>query len=152
MRSLSLAFLAVLVTASLVCSWMVRGVVRHQERGLLKDRAAEVNLVLGSLITTVQSRLTLVGTVARTTNGSAQSFADAAAPADRGLIGVALLHETPDGFVVDLAAGPGMSVGQTVTGPRADVMRRALQVATAPSNGRSHTSLMFRNTCMSESR
>jgi signal transduction histidine kinase/DNA-binding response OmpR family regulator len=133
MRWLSLVFLAVLTVGSVVSAWTVKGVVRDQERGLLKERAAEVNLVLGSLISSVQSRLTLVGTVARTSDESAQSFAAAASAGDRGVVAVALLRPTGDGFVVDLAAGAGMAVGQTVTGPRADAMRRALQVPTVVS-------------------
>src|SRR5438270_4163313 len=128
MRGLSLAFLAVLVTASVLSAWTVRRVVRHQEESLLKERASEVSLVLGSSISTVQSRLALLATVARMSSGSPQSFADAATTGDRGLIGSALLRDTPDGFVVELAAGPAFTVGQTMTGPRADAMRRATQV------------------------
>ncbi len=75
MRGLSLGFLLVLVTASLVGAWSVRNLVRDQEHGLLKARAAEVSLVLGNLISTTQTRLNLVGTVARVTDRSPQAFA-----------------------------------------------------------------------------
>jgi signal transduction histidine kinase/CheY-like chemotaxis protein len=126
MRGLSLTFLAVLVTASLAAAWSVKGLVRDQEEGLLRERAAEVNLVVGNLITSTQARLTLVGTVARVSGESPQSFAGVAGATDKSLVAMALLHPEGDGFVVDLAAGPGMTVGQTVTGPRADAMRRAL--------------------------
>ena len=78
MRGLSLLFLGVLVAASLGSAWAVRGLVREQEEGLLRERGAEVNLVLGSLISSVQNRLNLIGTVARISNGSPQSFAEVA--------------------------------------------------------------------------
>jgi signal transduction histidine kinase/DNA-binding response OmpR family regulator len=126
LRWLSLTFLAVLVTGSVASAWTVQGLVRDQEQGLLRERAAEVNLVLGSLVSSVQARLNLVGTVARVSDRSPQSFAGVAGPNDRGVLATALLHGEGDGFVVDLAAGPGLAVGQTVTGPRADAMRRAL--------------------------
>ena len=128
MRGLSLAFLVVLSAASLTAGWMVSGLVRNQERGLLRERAAEVNLVLGSLISGVQARLNLVGTVVRVSNGSSDSFADAAGAGDRNLVGVALLRAGAEGFTAELAAGPGFVVGQPFTGPRADAMRRALEV------------------------
>ncbi|MDQ3895649.1 MAG: response regulator [Actinomycetota bacterium] len=128
MRTLSLAILAILAAASVVSAWTVRGLVRDQERGLLRERAAEVNLVLGNLIANVQARLNLMGTVVRVSNGSPQSFADVAGGAERGVIGAAVVGATPEGFVVELAAGPGLAVGQHLTGARADAVRRALEV------------------------
>ncbi|MDQ6725280.1 MAG: response regulator [Actinomycetota bacterium] len=132
-RGLSVAILTVLVTASVLTAWTVRGLVDNQERGLLKERAAEVNLVLGSLISTTQARLTLAGTVARISNESPQSFADVAATGDRSRSTFALLRPGPQGFTAELAAGAGIAVGQTLTGPRADAMRRALEVPTIVS-------------------
>ena len=46
MRGLSLGFLLVLVTASIVGAWSVRNLVHDQEEDLLRARAAEVCLVL----------------------------------------------------------------------------------------------------------
>ena len=128
MRSLSVVFLAILVTASAVSAWTVRGLVHDQERGLLRERAAEVTLVLGNLISNVQARLNLIGTVARVTDSSPERFASVAGGNERGVLGVALVRATPEGLVVELAAGPGLAVGQTLTGPRADAVRRALEV------------------------
>ena len=127
-RWLSLTVLAVLTVGSVVSAWSVQGLVHDQEEGLLRERAAEVNLVLGNLITTVQTRLNLVGTVVQMSNGSPDAFAKAAGATDRNLVVTALLHPEGDGFVVDLASGTGMVVGQTVTGPRADAMRRAMEI------------------------
>ena len=128
MRSLSVAFLAILVTASAVSAWTVRGLVHDQERGLLRERAAEVTLVLGNLISSVQARLNLIGTVARVTGSSPERFASVAGGSERNVAGVALVRATPEGLVVELAAGPGLTVGETLTGPRADAVRRALEV------------------------
>ncbi|MDQ3640421.1 MAG: response regulator [Actinomycetota bacterium] len=128
MRGLSFACLIILVSVSGVSAWMVRGLVADQERGLLKERAAEVNLVLGSLISSVSARLNLVATVSRISNSSQKSFAEVSAAGDRTLVGQALLRPGPEGFVVELAAGPGMAVGQLITGVRADAMQRALEV------------------------
>jgi signal transduction histidine kinase/CheY-like chemotaxis protein/HPt (histidine-containing phosphotransfer) domain-containing protein len=128
MRSLSFGVLAVLATVSVGSAWLVRGLVHRQEEGLLRERAAEVSLVLTTAMSSVQARLNLLGTVAQVSNGSPRSFADVASPDDRNLVGVALVRPAPEGFVVVLAAGPGMVVGQTFTGARADTMRRALQV------------------------
>ncbi len=130
LRSLSFAFLAVLVFASVASAMVALRLVRYQEQGLLMERAAEVNLVLGSLIASVHARLNLIGTVARVSGASPQSFTDVVGAGDRNLVGMALARPAPEGFVFELAAGPGISVGQTVDGPRADAMRRALEVTT----------------------
>ncbi|HJV08173.1 MAG TPA: histidine kinase dimerization/phospho-acceptor domain-containing protein, partial [Acidimicrobiales bacterium] len=128
LRSLSIVFLAVLISASLAAAWTVRGLVREHERVLLKERSAEVNLVLGNLISNVHSRLTLIGTVVRVSGGSATSFREVAGAGDRGVTGVGLVRATPEGLLVELGGGPNMIAGQVVTGPRADAIRRALEV------------------------
>src|SRR5687767_10536228 len=78
MRGLSIVFLVVLAIASGAAAWAVNGLVQKHERVLLKERTAEVNLVLGNLITSTQARLNLIGTVARVSGGSAQSFNEVA--------------------------------------------------------------------------
>ena len=133
MRGLSIACLVILTSASLLSAWMVRGLVDDQERGLLRARAAEVSLVLGGLVSNVQARLNLIGTVTRVTGGAPESFAGVAGTNDRTLVGVGVLRPGPDGFVVELAAGPKLAVGQVLTGARADAMRRALEVPTLVS-------------------
>ncbi len=128
LRGLSLVCLVVLCTLSAGAAWSVHGFVENQERKLLTERAAEVQVVLGSSIANVSARLTLVATVARVSGESPSSFAELATVTDRALVAQALLRPGPDGFVVQLAVGPKLDVGQTVTGPRADAMRRALEV------------------------
>ena len=128
MRGLSLGVLAVLAAASLLSAWMVRGLVHDQEQDLLEARAAEVGLVLRGLVSSVEARLHLIGTVTRVSQGSPESFASVAGNRERGVVAAGILRPGPQGFVAELAAGPGMTVGQVVTGPRADAMRRALEV------------------------
>jgi signal transduction histidine kinase/CheY-like chemotaxis protein len=128
MRSLSVILLVMLIAASGAVAWAVRGLVQKHERVLLKERTAEVNLVLGNSITSTQSRLNLIGTVTRVSGGSAQSFQEVAGVNDRNLLGVAIVRPGPDGAVVEFAGGPKLAVGQVLTGPRADAIRRALEV------------------------
>ena len=127
MRGLSLAFLAALIAVTLVLTWLVQGLVRDQERGLLRERAAEVSFVLENRMATIHARLELVGTVALVSRGSAETFSAAPSQWDPLLLGTALLRPGPEGFVVDLASGPLFTVGQTITGPRAAAMQRALE-------------------------
>ena len=128
MRGLSIVFLIALATASGAAAWAVQGLVQRHERVLLKERTAEVNLVLGNLISATQARLNLIGTVTRVSGGSAQSFNEVAGLSDKTLLGVAIVRDTPEGFVVELAGGTKLAVGQVLTGPRADAVRRALEV------------------------
>jgi len=128
LRRISLACLLAMCTLTVASAWTVREVVEHQERRLLDERAQDVNVVISGMITNITSRLTLVGTVARLSNGSPQAFAESASVTDRALVAQALLRPGPDGFVVVQAVGPFLTAGQTVTGPRADAMRRALEV------------------------
>ena len=128
MRRLSVLFLLVLASASGAGAWAVNGLVEKHERVLLKERTAEVNLVLGNLISSTQARLNLIGTVTRVSGGSAQSFNEVAGLSDRNLMGVAIVRDTPEGYVVELAGGPKLAVGQVITGARADAIRRALEV------------------------
>ena len=128
MRGLSVVFLIGLIFASGFAAWAVRGLVEKHERALLQERTAEVNLVLGNLIASTQARLNLIGTVTRVSGGSAQSFNEVAGLGEKTLEGVAIVRDTPEGFVVELAGGPKLAVGQVITGPRADAIRRALEV------------------------
>ena len=128
LRGLSLAALVAMVSINLVLAWLVQGLVRDQERGLLRERAKEVGFLVESRMATVQARLELAGTVALVSNGSPETFAAIPTPSDPGLLGTAVLRPAPDGFVVELASGRFMAPGQVITGARADAMRRALSV------------------------
>ena len=133
LRSLSVVFLVMLISASGVAAWTMRGLVDKHERVLLKERTAEVNLVLGNLISATQARLNLIGTVTRVSGGSAASFREVAGLGDKNLAAVGMIRETPDGLVAEFAGGPNLAVGQVLTGPRTDAIRRALEVPTIVS-------------------
>ena len=133
LRGLSLAALVVMISINLVLAWLVQGLVRDQERSLLRERSGEAGFVAESRMATVQARLELAGTVALVSNGSPESFAAIPTPPDPGLLGTALLRPATDGFVVELVSGGFMAPGQLVTGARADAMRRAMS-ATAMVN------------------
>jgi signal transduction histidine kinase/CheY-like chemotaxis protein len=128
LRSLSIVFLSVLLSASGAAAWTVRGLVHEHERVLLKERTAEVNLVLGNLISSIQARLTLVGAVVRVSGGSATSFGEAAGAAERGVAATGVVRSTPEGLRVEMGRGPNMTAGLLVTGARAHAIRRALEV------------------------
>ncbi|MEA2973244.1 MAG: hypothetical protein QOG82_1702 [Actinomycetota bacterium] len=125
--------LAVLTAASLLLAWMAQGLVREQERTLLAARAAEADLLLHSLTSTIQSRMTLVGAVARASDRSPATFAFVSMERSPDVLGLGILRPGPDGFVVELAAGTSLAVGQTITGTRAVAMARALEVPTLVS-------------------
>ncbi|HWI03235.1 MAG TPA: histidine kinase dimerization/phospho-acceptor domain-containing protein, partial [Acidimicrobiales bacterium] len=126
MRTFSFALLAGLVAGNLVLAFLMQGLVDDQEHGLLRERASEVAFVLGGRMSTVQARMALVGGVAAVSNGSPESFAAIPTQSEPGLLGTAVLRPGPAGFVVELSSGPFLTTGQTVTGSRADAMRRAL--------------------------
>ncbi|HEX2046408.1 MAG TPA: hypothetical protein VHF27_01510 [Acidimicrobiales bacterium] len=70
----------------------------------------------------------------RLTDSSPKRFTSAAGAGERGVVGVALVRPTPEAPVVELVAVPGLAVGQLLTGPRADAVRRASR--SRPSSAR----------------
>jgi signal transduction histidine kinase/DNA-binding NarL/FixJ family response regulator len=128
---MSFACLVLAMATSLGAAWGSRNLVYEQERGKLRERAAEVSLVLSSLTGSIQARLAPLGTAVLVSNGSPAAFAQVASPQlaqEPNLRGLALLRRTPEGFVVEEAAGPAFSVGLTADGERARAMERAMEV------------------------
>jgi signal transduction histidine kinase len=131
-RLLSVVTLVVLLVASVAAAWATRQVVRDQEHRLLTERTSEINLILGLATSTVQSNLANAGTAAKLTGGSQAAFVDATrqdVATTPGLQAVALLGPAPDGsasFVVEATDGPAFKVGDVISGPRTDLMRKAL--------------------------
>ncbi len=136
--------LVLLVLLSLGVVLATRSIVGDQDSRLLKERATEVSLVLGTAISADEATLAGLGLVAR--DGGTRLFTKAAAEAvanGPGDLTFALLRPAPgssapdDGtsaplpgaFVVVAAAGDGLSVGQRVSGTMASVMRAALHRA-----------------------
>ena len=105
--------------------------VHDQSRRLLKERTAEINLVLTQAIQAIPTSLQQLGAVLEATRGDTDAFdtaaeqaATAASPTPTTL---AWLRPDPSGgFRVVAAAGSGgLAVGQVITGPRAETMQTA---------------------------
>ncbi len=139
--------LVVLLLVSVGVVLATRALVSNQDSRLLKERATEVSLVLGTAISADEATLAGLGHVAR--DGGAGLFTKEAADAvtsGPGDVAFALLRPAPLGpaplgpargtgssvprpaaFVVVAEAGDELSVGQRISGPAASAMRSALQ-------------------------
>ena len=108
---------------------IVSGVVRDQEKRLLRDRGGELAATLQSSVTNTELSLPVLARVARidTTPGKSQ-FASAATPLVTGGVAAVGAVEPLRGGALRVAAavGNGPRVGQTLDGARAAVIQRAL--------------------------
>jgi signal transduction histidine kinase len=131
-RGLSLVVLVVLLLAAGGAAWGTRRVVHDQEHRLLTERTSEVNLILQTATSAVQAQMANAGTAARLTNGSQQAFVDATkidVATTPNLLTEALLapsSENSDAFVVVAAVGSAYKAGDTLTGERATVLKKAI--------------------------
>jgi serine phosphatase RsbU (regulator of sigma subunit) len=108
-----------------VVALVTRAVESDQDNRLLVQRANEVNLVLGSSISSLESTLTGLGNVAR--DGSKALFVKEASGdvATSKTLSFALLRRENGSYVVTVEAGHGMAVGEVVPGPVAAVLAAA---------------------------
>ncbi len=125
---LSVVLLGLLLVISALVSVWVRDLVRAQEARLLAERGAAAGLVLSASVASIDAQLGQLGTAAALLDVVPDAFSTAAdrqlalSPAIRAL---AVLQPVGDGFVVEVAAGPGLVVGEVVDGPRASAIGRA---------------------------
>lgn len=118
--------LALVAVAVAICV-VTTSVVRDQERRLLHERTKEIGSALTNVITTGQSSLVLLAAVPARTGYSASKFTGAAhALLGSGVLTVGVARERSGRPVVVAAVGNGLAVGNTLTGDRAGVVRRAL--------------------------
>jgi len=108
--------------------------VRDQSHRLLKERTSEINLVLTQAIQAIPTGLQQLGSVLEATSGDTAAFDTAAqqqANANPTPITLAWLRpDSSGGFKVLAEAGAGsLTVGQVVTGPRAQTLQAAMQTA-----------------------
>jgi signal transduction histidine kinase/CheY-like chemotaxis protein len=100
--------------------------VQNQERRLLAERSSEVALLLqGSLQSGFRDLLNTLVTAAQ---DSPDAFTVAAGQLARDpnvTAAAAIAHAGPRGWVVTAATGTTLSVGQTMTGARADLVQKA---------------------------
>jgi hypothetical protein len=124
------ALVALALTAGAV--WATYLGVHDQSKRLLKERTAEINLVLTQAISAIPTGLQQLGAVLSATNGETAAFQSAAqqqVDASPTPVQFAWLRpaSSGDGFEVVDAVGTGdLQVGQTLTDERARTMRKAL--------------------------
>lgn len=127
-RDFFLALCGVLVVAGAL-AWVAHVVVRGQESRLVKERTAEVALVLNQSIATIPTTLQQQGAVLKATNGSTKAYAGEAtqaAAAAGGKVTYAWLKPHSGGWLVVAAAGDSLHPGEVVTDARAATMTAAL--------------------------
>ena len=126
LHRLPAAALVALLLLSVVVALVARAVESDQANRLLVQRASEVNLVLGSSISSLESTLTGLGNVAR--EGSNALFLKEASgdvAATPKTLTFALLRPDNGSYVVTVEAGHGLSVGEIVPRPVAAVLAAA---------------------------
>jgi serine phosphatase RsbU (regulator of sigma subunit) len=140
--------LAVLLLLSVGVALVTRAVVSDQDSRLLKERATEVSLVLGTAISADEATMAGLGRVAR--DGGTALFAKEAADdaaAGPGDLTFALLRPEGGAFIVVATGGHALSPGQRVAGAAASAMRAALRapamVATPVLGSGAHRQLGF---------
>jgi hypothetical protein len=122
-RTSSLVVLLLLVLVTLGGSWETRAIVHDQEHRLLRERTAEVGLLLSSAVSAVPATLDSQGQVLRDTGGSRAAYtrsAAAAVAAGPGHLTFAWLRAQPQGgsYVVLASAGAGLRPGEVVADAR----------------------------------
>ena len=135
LRFISAVILVVLAGVVAASSLITRNVIRDQEQLLLSERTAEVATVLGTSFTGIQSSLLLLGAIARSDQGNAQLFADAArSVATSSTQAWLVTTQSETGLRVTAAAGNGPAVGQVISGAQEQLAHRALS-ARGPVSG-----------------
>jgi serine phosphatase RsbU (regulator of sigma subunit) len=128
-RELLVAVAAVLALAAAL-AWITHVAVRNQESRLVKERAAEVALVLNQSVAAIPADLQQQGAVLKATGDSKQAYLDdatEAVAAGPGQLTFAWLKPSQNGFVVVAAAGDSLHTGDVVTDARATAMQQALR-------------------------
>lgn len=133
LRLASIIALLIALAVSAAATWGARLTVHDQERRLLKERTAEVGLVLTSAIDSLQTTLSQHGAILRATHGSAAAYEQAAAtdigPRTPVSPTYAWLRPGAGGtFIVVAAAGDALRAGDVVRDARAGTMAEALRV------------------------
>jgi hypothetical protein len=125
--------LALLVTLAVTggAAWLVHAAVRDQEHRLLKERAAEIGLVLNQAISAIPAGLAEQGAALRYSNSSTAAYrqvAQRAAKSAPGAVTFAWLRAAPGhrGYIVLAAVGNGLHEGQLITDARTATFDQAL--------------------------
>ncbi|MBV8690850.1 MAG: response regulator [Actinobacteria bacterium] len=123
-RPIVVVALALLVCGAIGPALVVNGVVRDQERRLLRERAAEASALLTTAFGSITGTLPMMGTLATTSPAAFQGMARAMTQGASGWVGT--LASSGDGMVVRVAAGTGPAVGTVLTGQQGALAARAM--------------------------
>jgi signal transduction histidine kinase len=127
LRAASAVIFLVLVAVVVVSSLITSEVIGAQERLILRERTGEAAAVLGSAFSGSQTSLQLLGTLARSGQGRAGTFA-AAARSVTSATGQAFMVTAQRGPVtrVIAAAGAAPAVGTALSAAQGQLARRAM--------------------------
>jgi signal transduction histidine kinase len=136
-RPLPLVVLTVLVAATVAASLIVHRVVAEQEKRLLRERTAEVALILQNSISTLGSSMRTLAVAADLRAEAPDAFARVARAQAATSPGqtIRLVRRDGSGFRVVDGAGPAPQPGMHLDGARLAVVRRAIaarQLASSP--------------------
>jgi hypothetical protein len=125
---ITVGVVALMIVLTAVGALLTRSAVHDQQRRLLRERTNEIGLVFSSDIGAIPASLQGLGGVLRATHDSAAAFAQAGVAAQAGnpKLSFALMKPTSAGFVVTMAAGSGLRVGQVITDSRTRALRQAM--------------------------
>lgn len=127
---MSVLVLILLVLVTISAFIVVRITTSGEQTSLLKERTSEVVLVLNASITTLASSLTSLGEAVRLAGNSPTAFRDAAGPVlasnPGSRLGLAVVRPGPFGYVVETAAGKGLSPGQVLDPEETQSAERAV--------------------------
>jgi serine phosphatase RsbU (regulator of sigma subunit) len=136
LRPASILALLLMLAITGGASWLVRTAVDDQEHRLLKERAAEVGLVLNQAISAIPAGLAEQGAALRYSSGSTAAYRQVAQRAAATTPGAnkptfAWLRPAPghQGYVVLAAVGDGLHEGQLVTDARTATFEQAMTAA-----------------------
>ncbi|HEV3225948.1 MAG TPA: ATP-binding protein [Acidimicrobiales bacterium] len=126
-RALSLLVLIVLLCGTVTSTMMLRNLVRNQERDLLRERTAEAGLFLSNAVSSAKPTLEVLGATYLADPGGnvAKTLTKGFAAATGST--VAIVVPDQDRLVARVAGGPGVAANGTLTGARADLVRRAIR-------------------------
>src|SRR3954469_24676481 len=134
LRTASAVALLVALLATAALTWGAHSIVDDQEQRLLKERAAELNLLLTSSIDAIPMGLSAQGGILKATSGSRAAYeaaASEAVAAGPGELTFAWLQpaKSGDGWVVRASSGDGLANGDVITDARSATFNRALDTS-----------------------
>src|SRR3954469_7047684 len=134
LRTASAVALLVALLATAALTWGAHSIVDDQEQRLLKERAAELNLLLTSSIDAIPMGLSAQGGILKATSGSRAAYeaaASEAVAAGPGELTFAWLQpaKSGNGWVVRASSGDGLANGDVITDARSATFNRALDTS-----------------------